>query len=402
VATRWRRFLCDFLAFVFKLFRMIAATLLIARRVLFFLIVAASIKTPCLAGELDRARLVAAARAGGDYLVRMQKPDGSFHYIYDAHDDSILTDTYNILRHSGAALSLLDLYATTRDNTYLDSAARAITFLKTRFRPALKSDLYVLDFDEKAKLGASGLALIVLARQFELDPKRGDRPNAERLANLILSLQHKDGSFESYYRLHGHKPQGSTSLYYPGEAMLGLVQLFKLNGDRRLIDAVRRGADHLILTQRKMDEPPPDAWLMQALDMLHRINPERRYAEHTIDIAQSMIADQYTTDEKPGFQGGFGPGRPRATPAASRAEGIVAAYRLARRVGDARADGIGAALRLVAPFLLSQQIEPNDSSLRKPAQAQGGFRESATSWEVRIDYVQHNICALMGIAEALF
>ena len=370
--------------------------------VLLVFVVAASIKTSCLADELDRARLIAAARAGGEYLVGMLRPDGSFHYSYNARKDRFDSQSYNILRHAGVALSLLELYAATRDIRYLESARRAIEFLKTRFRPARdKSNLYVLDFDGKAKLGANGLALYVLARQLELDAKNGDRKSAARLASHIRSMQHKDGSFASYYRLHGQEPQGSVSLYYPGEAILGLVELFKMTGDWRLIDSARRGADHLIESQKEMDELPPDAWLMQALEALHKTGREQRYADHAIDLAEAMIAQQYAASAPEGYEGGFGPGRPRATPAASRAEGMLAAYRLARVTGDARASGIASALKASARFQLSHQLEAR-SSLTNPKRAAGGFRASAGSWRVRIDSVQHNISSLLGIAEALY
>jgi uncharacterized protein YyaL (SSP411 family) len=370
--------------------------------VLLIVIVAASIKTSCLADELDRPRLIAAARAGGDYLVRIQRPDGSFHYSYNAREDRFDSQAYNILRHAGVALSLLELYAATRDIRYLDSARRAIEFLKTRFRPARdKSSLYVLDFDGKAKLGANGLALYVLARQLELDARNGDRKSAARLASHIRMMQHKDGSFASYYRLRGHEPQGSVSLYYPGEAILGLVELFKMTGDRRLIDSARRGADHLIESQKRMDELPPDAWLMQGLEALHKIGREQRYADHAIDLAEAMIAHQYAAGAPDGYEGGFGPGRPRATPAASRAEGMLAAYRLARVTGDARASVIAAALKASARFQLSHQLEAG-SSLANPKRAAGGFRGSARSWRVRIDSVQHNISSLLGITKTLY
>jgi len=37
-------------------------------------------------------------------------------------------------------------------------------------------------------------------------------------------MQHPDGSFESYLRLRGDERVGGVSLYYPGEAMLGLAR----------------------------------------------------------------------------------------------------------------------------------------------------------------------------------
>jgi mannose/cellobiose epimerase-like protein (N-acyl-D-glucosamine 2-epimerase family) len=191
---------------------------------------------------ITRANVVDAARAGGDYLIRMQKADGSFHYYYDPAQDLIESRTYNIVRHSGTIISLFDLYESTRDPRYLQCARRAIGFLKSRFREARHGKAeYVLDFDGKAKLGAIGLSLAALADQIRLDNRFADPNRATRLANMILAMQRKTGSFEMRYRLPDADEQGIESLYYPGEALLGLIRLFKLNGDRKLFDAARRG-----------------------------------------------------------------------------------------------------------------------------------------------------------------
>jgi hypothetical protein len=362
----------------------------------------ASVSAP--AKEIGAKELLAAALAGGDYLIRVQKPDGSFHYTYNALEDRFSSQAYNILRHAGTAFSLFDLYRATREARYLDAARRAVGFLKTRFRPSRDGNaLYVLDNDGKAKLGANGLALLALTRQMELDPKSADSESALKLANLILLMQRKDGSFESYYRIRGDEPQGSVSLYYPGEALLGLLQLFKLNGDKRLLDSAQRGAEHLITSQRRMISLPPDAWLMQALEALFNVQPAPKYAEHAIALADAMIADQYTEHDSSVYAGGFRPGPPRSTPAASRAEGMVAAYRLARSMKDSRASKIAAALKASARFQLSQQFNKNNSlSLPNPDRAAGGFREAITSMRIRIDFVQHNISSLLGVAEAIY
>lgn len=362
-----------------------------------------SLNDHAFAQELNRARLIVAARAGGDYLVRMQRPDGSFHYYYDAERDLTEPRRYNIVRHAGAALSLFDLYAATRDSRYLESGRRAVRFLSTRFRRARGTQgSYVLDFDGKAKLGANGLALAALARQIELDPKRADRGSATRLANLILAMQRKDGSFEMRYKLQANEQVLSESLYYPGEAMLGLIRLYGLNHDARLLDAARRGADYLIERQRNMDSLPADAWLMQALELLYNIGREKKYVEHAIALAEAMIADQYTADDPEGYAGGFGPGSPRATPAASRAEGLVAGYRIAHSTGDVRAAKIASALKASARFQLAQQLTADTAGVRNPRLATGGFREGLTSMKVRIDYVQHNISSLLRIAQSLY
>ena len=334
----------------------------------------------------------------------MQKADGSFHYYYNASEDHFETRRYNIVRHAGAASSLLDLYRATRDVHYRESARLAVKFLKTRFHRGRPGDsVYVLDFDGKAKLGANGLALVALAKQIELDPKMADRQGATRLAKLILAMQRADGSLVTRYRLQPDDPEGIESLYYPGEAILGLVCLFKSNGDYRLLASARRGADFLIEAQRIMEVLPPDAWLMQALEALYNIGHEGKYAAHTIKLAETMIAEQYTLNDPPGYSGGFGPGPPRSTPAASRAEGLVSAYRIARSTGDARAPKIADALRACASFQLAQQFAGRiNASLPNPHRATGGFFEGPSSMRIRIDFVQHNISSLLGEAEVLY
>jgi AMMECR1 domain-containing protein len=353
--------------------------------------------------EPDRNRLLASARSGGNYLVRMQQRDGSFHYSYDPLEDRFSSRTYNILRHSGTALSLFDLYRATREVRYLEAARRAVEFLKTRFRPTPNRGLYVLDNDGKAKLGACGLALQALVNQMELDPPSVDRENAKRIAAQILAMQAADGSFRSYHPVRGDEPTGSVSLYYPGEAILGLVRFHALSGDRKLLVAARRGADYLVSAQRRSGQLPPDAWLMQALEALLKAGRNRNYAVHLLALADAMIAEQYSESDPSGYAGGFKPGLPRSTPAASRAEGMLSAYRVAVSVGDPRAPKIAAALKASAQFQLSQQFNlTNSFFLPKPDRAAGGFRASLTSMRIRIDFVQHNISSLLGIAEVLY
>jgi len=355
------------------------------------------------AQELSGARLIQSARAGGDYLLRIQKRDGDFNYYYDAAQDRFESRRYNIVRHAGTALSLFDLFAATRDSRYLQSAQRAVRFLGTLFRRASPAQgSYVLDYDGKAKLGANGLALVALTRQMELDPRNGKRASAEALAKLVLALQHKDGSFQMRYKLRPDEQVLAESLYYPGEAMLGLIRLYGFNHDARLLNAARRGADYLINRQQKMNSLPADAWFMQALEGLYNIDHEKRYARHAISLAEAMIADQYTDDAPEGFVGGFGPGSPRSTPAASRAEGLVAAYRIAKSAGDGRAAKIAAALMATARFQLAEQLTTDTTGVRNPRRAAGGFREGLTSLKIRIDYVQHNISSLLGIAKELY
>jgi uncharacterized protein YyaL (SSP411 family) len=350
--------------------------------------------------------LIYSARLAGDYLIRIQKEDGSFSYVYDAAKDSFPSTRYNILRHAGTAIALLQLCSATNDRLYLDAARKATSYLRSRFRQATGDAIYVLDHDGKAKLGANGLALIALVRSYQLGdqkPTKQQREECEGLARLILSLQNRDGLFESYYRIRGDEPRGSVSLYYPGEAILGLISLHELTGDKKLLQAAQQGAGALIEAQQVKGPLPPDAWLMQALEALHRKSPDPRYSRHALEIAQAIMALQYDGKDGPEYAGGFGPAEPRTTQAAARAEGLLAAFKLARASEDPRTARIAAALRAAARFQLSRQYTPASSKgLPNPRRALGAFREGQSAGLIRIDFVQHNISALLGIAEALY
>jgi hypothetical protein len=353
--------------------------------------------------DSGRESLLRSAGAGGNYLIRMQRPDGRYYYTYDPLDDKVDAVKYNIVRHAGVIISLFDLYAATKEIRYLNSARRGVAFLKRRFQHT-KLGLCAIDFDGKAKLGANGLALLALTRQIEIERISADLKAAEQLAGAILHMLRPDGSFETYSDPSADEQIETVSLYYPGEAMLGLVRLYSLNHDRRFLDAAKRAADYLIDFELKSAELPPDAWFAQALEALRNLAPgdgkAGKYAEHAMRLADAMAREQYGPDAPAGYQGGFRPGLPRSAQAAARAEGMLAGYRIARSTKDPRAPGILSALAASGRFQLSQQFGPDNCFfLPDPARAAGGFHGSPAAMRIRIDYVQHNISSLLGIAD---
>ena len=354
-------------------------------------------------GSIDRACMLASAQAGGDFLLRIMRDDGSFKYTVDPWLGTEARSAYNIVRHAGTSAALFELAGATGDDRYLRGALRAMAFMDGWYRLGdQEGHIYVLDKDGKAKLGAFGLALLAVSRKLDAAPEPVDRDRALQLGRQIVAMQQPDGSFDSYLSIRGDEPDGSVSLYYPGEAMLGLARVAALGIDEGFLAAAHRGADYLIASRAGRTKMPPDAWLMQALDLLYRTEPKQSYVEHSMAIAKSMLADQYPSDAPPIYAGGFGGEPIRSTRTTARIEGIVAACRLGFRIGDARAPEYLAAIQKTLPHLLPMQFDlDNGFFLDGPEAFAGGMRGGLDDAEIRIDYVQHHVSAMLGMAELL-
>jgi hypothetical protein len=92
---------------------------------------------------------------------------------------------------------------------------------------------------------------------------------------------------------------------------------------------------------------------------------------------------------------------PRSTPAATRAEGMLAAYRMVKDFGHPEdAQTILEAVDKMIAFQLQMQFRPETSMfIDNPEFAMGGFRADLTNYEIRNDYVQHNMASLISYAD---
>jgi len=239
-----------------------------------------------------------------------------------------------------------------------------------------------------------------------------DRQLMTRLANFIISQQRDDGYFQSYF---AWKPDVAVperdSIYYPGEALLGLVRLHGIDPQPRYLQTAQLAANFLVKRRWRWAGVevyvPPDAWLAQALSELDAVAPAdwlRDYAYEIFGITEmSMLrADEGAPLD---FVGGPASGFafPRVTPAGSRTEGTGEVWRMARRRGESeQVRRVREVAVQSARFQLNQQYRlENSFFLPNPGRARGGFRGSPVHGEVRIDYVQHNVSGLLIVLEML-
>ena len=355
--------------------------------------------------DLSEQMLLDAARAAGRYLIGAVKEDGRFAYAYLAESDSE-ADGYNILRHAGTVYSMMELYAVTRDEDLLAAGCKAMDYLLGQVKVAPRGEGACVVEDGFVKLGANALAIVALAKHAEVTGERTNLPMMRRLARWIRDCQADDGRFDRHKVSHpGGVDQDFRSGYYPGEALLALLRLHALDRQDAYLNAAEMGARYLITVRdrfRTVETLSHDHWLLYALNDLYRKRPKRLYMDHSLRIATAIALAQNRDPEYPDWLGSYYK-PPRAAPTATRTEGVLAAFELARDHGRAKeADVLLECARRGVRFQLQLQLRPTSAMyLPAPRRCMGGFRCSLTDYEIRIDYVQHNISALLALRRAL-
>ena len=348
--------------------------------------------------------LIRAARLGGDYLRRSLRDDGSYVYAYLPKTEEE-KPKYNILRHAGTTYSLLEMYQATDDTAYLEAAERALVYLRRQIEDcAIDPTLACVVEDGEVKLGGNGLAMLAFEKHMEVTGQKDDLALLERLGGYLLAEQTASGEFAVHKRAH---PSGEASdfvsQYYPGEALLALVR--HPDGKDTWLDAAAAGARWLIL-ERDGNVPTArlahDHWLLYALREIHAVRPDDLFVEHAGRIVQAIVQGQNRRPAYPDWYGSFYI-PPRSTPTATRAEGLSAAYPMLLEAGRTdEAKAAMEALRAAVRFQLGTQFD-EVTSLYLPERVRvlGGFRRSLDNYEIRIDYVQHNISALLALRQLL-
>ncbi len=342
------------------------------------------------------------------YLLKACSPHGRFAYIVDTADGGV-SRSYNIVRHAGAIYSLAMYNRFHPDAQAVNTMTQAATFLRTVYmsHDSRSNELVVwskaVGFGTEADLGGSALGLVALTEAARARPGSIPIEDLQSLARFVTSMQRPDGSFFSRYQAGVGPVSGGESLYYPGEAALGLIGLYELDHSRRWLEAAAKGLSYLAKSRQGAKDIPDDHWALIATAKLlphydRAASPSSRdeLIRHARDICRAMLAEQVTAAHDPRLVGGFTPDG-RTTPTATRLEGLLAALEFLPREDTALRTQIETAAKLGVAFLLRAQIVSGPFAGGVPATMPGHksvvMNAQARESEVRIDYVQHALCA---------
>ena len=370
-----------------------------------------------------------------DWLVKNMNPNGSFLYFYDPYKNSIVDDMHpnminplynNILRHSGGTISLLRGYELTKNRLYLEKAKSSIEFFISTFKEHKYKKKYACYpfFNQKSKLGGAGIGLVSLMHYYLHTKTDEYKKQMQGLVRHILSRIDSDGEMLGYYihpKFNGGKPiinpdnetkKELFSFYYPGEALLGLALYYRYidDIDEDLKEDIRvkseKALDFLVeIRPKKYDylfEPlPADAWLMQAIEEWVKVEglKKQSYIDFVFSDTKQMFEHMYkhsnTLESNKDYIGGFfyeyGD---HVYHDASRCEGVVSAYYLAKYLKDEqKASWIMEHMMLSAKGLMKTfHDEKSNYCHINPNKALHSFRFKLTRQWVRVDSVQHAAC----------
>ena len=377
-------------------------------------------------------------RKSVDWIMGNMGKDGKFLYYYDGVRDTVVDHAhptrsennlyYNSLRHSGGTITLLRMYELSKEIKYLVAAKKSLQFIidNLRERQLQGEKAYYLYYNEKAKLGGTGVALVALMRYYMAT---GDDRYNETMAGMarhLVSQIDDNGEFIGYYihrDYNGGKPiinpsdaikKQLFSFYYPGEALMGLALYTReMQLPEHEEDAIKKASmkamDWLVKT-RPVKYPnffkplPSDGWLMQAIEewSLDSDFFKKPYLDFVFNDARKMIDHMYNKDNSPyydypgAFFYNYGD---HAYVDGARAEGLISAYYLALRLGKKEeANYIYSNMQAVVRSLFFTHSSSRSSYMyRYPEKGVGTFRFKLTRQWIRVDSVQHTACFLIRL-----
>lgn len=369
--------------------------------------------------DIKTGKIKRAIHLSSDYILRNINPDGQFVYERNLNSKVTVKDNYNVLRHCGT------IYAMGMQYDYLSSESMKLATLKTvdfarnKFLAPLPQDSIKMamwstpEYEKKlhekqAKLGGAGLGIVALSQAYQLNPEEQVLKEMIAMGSFICFMQKTDGNFYSkYIPGKGGKNDKFKSLYYPGEAILGLITLYGFDKSDKWLDAAICGISYLANLRKDQQEIPGDHWALIASEQLLQISkvqhdPELRklIIHHATQICRSMMKEQITNKDQQDVYGAYSY-YGASTSASTALEGLISALQFLPKTTIFYKELIHS-VEIGIEFLLKAQIknDPYSGAFPYAVGSIYGKRKDVKKFAlaktgVRIDYVQHALSALI-------
>lgn len=323
------------------------------------------------------------------YLLRNLKEDGTFYSRYHPFQNRVFEGVDPARQAYGAWV--LARAARLIGGAELKSAAGTVIDLLLRHLSHEEDDPWLRFDGETPSVAELSFLLLALGNFEQNDARRSSiKALALKLWNCI-TLPH--GRIHTH---HGADPAPDVFQdYFPGQVLLALAAACEANAaeiDRERLQRSFHYYRHRFRYKRHFGQV---TWLLQAFSKWWQVTKEQAFADFVFEIADWLLG--YQQEKTGAFINDHQPDTPGYTTAVYL-EGLAAALCLAAASGDnARLTAYDRAFTAGVAFLDRLVIQPRDQSLLPNGDfALGGLRQGLYSSEIRTDFVQHSLSALLA------
>ena len=238
---------------------------------------------------VDRRTIEELARKTSEYLSGIIDKKGKFIYGYYPIDNQEL-EGYNILRHAGTIWSLIMQYDMCRDEGLVPVIDSAIEYLKKNIHNQNSQTAYVAD-GSRLDVGGNGLALLALTTYAEVFGSTKHNALIRQLANGIIKMQKKDGSYIHTLDKKTYKTaEEYIIIYYDGEAAYGILKAYGILGDKKYLTAASKACDYFV---KKDYASLHSHWMSYVFNEITKYLPYERYYEFGL---KNIDADNFSVN----------------------------------------------------------------------------------------------------------
>ncbi len=360
-------------------------------------------------GPLEDKTLLLAARDAENYLSRTIRPDGTFVHKYKAYRN-LESSGYNPRHHAGTCYALAELYEATHDQKVLEKFNQTLKYILDSLEEPNPGDEQGEDsfqamFYKNSKgvktatAGASAYALLALAKYTTLSNDMQYLPQMQALGRFIRHQTEQSGYLNCrYYRNPKEATKPLEIVHYAGECIWALAELYQFDPNQEWIKTAKNLANYIVTVRDagvEIRRLPYDYGFCIGINQWYPTIQNQTFIDHAFKSGEG-IRKRMNRAGRADWIGGFS-SNPRSRPAAMSNEAVLALYALAGKT-DRPTDEWLKASKAIAQFQCRLQVDfVSGMFLKHPDKAYGGFFDSFINPEIRIDYVQHNISALLGL-----
>lgn len=319
-----------------------------------------------------------------NYLLKHLKDDGTFYSGYQPFHNR-LYESADLARQAHGAWVLARAANAFGDDESKTAADKVIDSLLAKVGRD-GDDVWLQVQNETSTVAEISFLLLALSNLPSNDPRR--EMMKELAATLWRCIDHH-GRIITHHNPDDPSPDGFQD-YFPGQVLLALAVACEAKVSEIDEQRLRRAFQYYRHRFRYKRHFGQVSWLMQAFSKWWQVTGDSKFAELVLEVADWLLG--YQQDKTGGFINDHQPGAPGYTTAVYL-EGIAAALKItdnerSKTYFDSLAQGFAFLDRLI--------IQERDRSiLPNPDFALGGLRQGLHYSEIRTDFVQHSLSAIL-------